>query len=95
MTAGAGRSAVWLDIYTGKVLRADNSRQPQAATLGSRLVLMSTLLHVGVLYGRITEVLVFLGALGQVVLVVTGFMIWWKRKFRPGRSAARVDDAAA
>ena len=56
---------------------------------------MNTLLHVGVLYSPITEVLVFLGALGQAVLVVTGFLIWWRRKFRTGRSAADVTDAAA
>ena len=89
----AGRSAVWLDMFTGKPLRVDNSRQPQRATLGSRLLLMNTLLHVGVLYSPITDVVVFLGAAGQVVLVVTGFVIWWRRKFRAARSTAGVTDA--
>lgn len=91
---GANQSRVWLDIYSGKILRIDNSRQPQGATLGSRLGLTIAMLHVGVLYGRFTETLVFLGSLSQVVLVVTGTLIWWRRKFRRARPGAATDAAA-
>ena len=91
---GANQSRVWLDMYSGGILRVDNSRQPQAATRGSRLGLTIAMLHVGVLYGRVTETLVFLGSLSQVVLVVTGTLIWWRRKFRRARPGTATDAAA-
>jgi uncharacterized iron-regulated membrane protein len=84
--ARATRSRLWIDTYTGQVLRADNSRNPTPGHGGSNIRLAIAMLHTGVLYGWITGTLILLGSVGQVVLVITGVLIWAKRKFRFGKS---------
>lgn len=86
--ANATRSRVWMDRFTGKVLRVDNSRNPAPGHNGTTLRLTIAMLHTGVLFGWMTGALVLLGAVSQVVLVITGFMIWVKRTFRTPKARA-------
>lgn len=84
--ANATRSRVWLDRFTGKVLRVDDSRSSTPGHNGPNLHLTIAMLHTGVLFGWITLTLVLLGAVGQVTLIVTGLLIWIKRTFRTRRT---------
>ncbi|MEO8334975.1 MAG: PepSY-associated TM helix domain-containing protein [bacterium] len=84
----ATRSRVWIDRFTGKILRVDNGRNPTAGQNRSNIHLVIAMLHTGVLFGWITGTLVVLGAVGQIVLVITGVLIWIKRTFRTPRPRA-------
>lgn len=85
---GAGRSRVFVDQYSGKVLRVVNSRE---LPLGTQIMNFGETVHVGSVFGTPTIVLAFLATAALAGQVVTGFLIWW----RPRRQALRRGKAAA
>ena len=71
----AGRSRVYVDQFTGKVLFVENTRR---APLGTRILNAKRSLHTGDVFGRPTQLLYCLAAIGLVVQAVTGAFIWLK-----------------
>ncbi|HET7791042.1 MAG TPA: PepSY-associated TM helix domain-containing protein [Gemmatimonadales bacterium] len=74
-----GRSLVFVDQYTGKVLFAEGSR---TAPAGARLVNANRAIHTGDLFGVPSKVLMSLASLMAVAQVATGVMMWVRRKER-------------
>jgi uncharacterized iron-regulated membrane protein len=74
---GGGRSRVMVDQYTGKVLFAEGSR---TAPAGARMVIANRAIHTGDILGMPTKTLVSFASLMAVVQVVSGAMMWWKRR---------------
>ena len=79
-----GRSAVWIDPYTGDVLHAHEYTQGSVA---DRVFALQILLHNGEVAGEFGAWLVFLAGVVMPLLYVTGFYLWWVRR-RPQRRAA-------
>lgn len=88
----AGRSHVFIDQFSGKVLFLDNTR---TAPLGKKLLNMKRSLHTGDVLGLPTQILYFLGSFALAGQVVTGVLIWWKPKRAGARVAARRQASAA
>lgn len=82
----AGRSHVFIDQFSGKVLAVDNTR---TAPIGTRILNMKRALHTGDIYGATSQTLYFLGSLALAGQVVTGVLVWWKPKRKPASAAAR------
>jgi uncharacterized iron-regulated membrane protein len=77
-----GRSRVFIDPYTGAVLQAESSRTTAA---GTRLVILNRAVHTGDIFGVPTKMLMSLASVAAVTQVVTGTLMWWKRRRRrPG-----------
>lgn len=77
-TRGPGvfdRSVVYLDRYTGAVLRIDDLKQ---APWWYRLQIASRAIHTGDLYGAAGKIVVFATTLLVAFLAVTGVMMWLK-----------------
>jgi uncharacterized iron-regulated membrane protein len=74
--AAAGRSRVYTDQFSGKVLYVKSTRTDE---LGTRIVNIKRAVHTGDLYGWPTRILAFLSCLFLAGQVVTGAVIWWKK----------------
>ncbi|MBN4007082.1 PepSY-associated TM helix domain-containing protein [Nostoc sp. LPT] len=71
-----GMSNVYLDQYSGQVLRVENSLK---ASLGDKILNSFQPLHFGTFGGLPTRILyIFLG-LAPLILFITGFVMWWYR----------------
>jgi uncharacterized iron-regulated membrane protein len=82
-----GRSDVWLDQYSGAVLRLVDSR---AAPLGVRLLDHWTLpVHTGEVAGLPGRLLMCLAGLAPSVLFATGLVMWRNRRKAALRARAR------
>lgn len=76
----AGRTNVFLDAYTGKVVMLVDSR---TASPGFRLVkLWNREVHTGDIGGLPTRILACAISLSLPILVITGPLIWWNRRPR-------------
>ncbi|MBP5972958.1 PepSY domain-containing protein [Brasilonema sp. CT11] len=71
-----GDSNVYLDQYTGEVLRVDNALK---LPLGSRVLNSFTPLHYGTFGGLSTRILYVFVGLAPLVLFITAFMMSWYR----------------
>ncbi|MEH1934498.1 MAG: PepSY-associated TM helix domain-containing protein [Nostoc sp.] len=71
-----GNSNVYLDQYSGEVLRVDNALK---MPLGDRVLNSFTPLHYGTFGGLPTRILYVFVGLTPLVLFVTGFLMWWYR----------------
>ena len=80
-----GRSTVVIDPFTGKVLFSQGSR---TAPAGARLVIANRAIHTGDIFGIPSKVLMSLASMMLVVQVVSGALMWWKRKGRPAPAKA-------
>lgn len=80
---GAGRSRVFVDQFTGKVLRVVSSRE---LPIGTQIVNFIEPIHTGIVLGWPTMVLAFLGTAALAGQSITGFAIWWKPN-RPGAAS--------
>lgn len=80
------RSWVLVDQYSAKPLFVESSR---TAVIGNKLVLENRAIHTGQIYGYPTKILVSLSSLLLVVMVITGYYMWWK-KLRTGRPVAEA-----
>ncbi|MEH2169750.1 MAG: PepSY-associated TM helix domain-containing protein [Nostoc sp.] len=68
-----GSSYVYLDQYSGKVLRVDNVLKP---LLGDRILNSFTPLHYGTFGGLPTRILYVFVGLTPLILFITGFVMW-------------------
>lgn len=73
---GGGRSQVFLDQFSGEVLRIDSSREAQ---LGTAMLNALEPIHIGNIYGWPTSALAAFASLGLAAQLVTGVYIWWGR----------------
>lgn len=80
-----GRSAVYLDSYSGAVLRVDDSTKLPLAT---KIVNAMFPLHIGVYGGVWMRILYIFIGIAPAVLAVTGFVIWWSKTY--GAKNSRV-----
>jgi uncharacterized iron-regulated membrane protein len=72
-----GRSRVYIDPYGGRVLMADSSRTTVA---GARLVIANRAIHTGDLFGIPSKAVMALASLMVALQVVSGVVMWWKRR---------------
>lgn len=72
-----GKSNVYLDQYSGQVLRVDNSLK---ASLGDKILNSFEPLHYGTFGGLPTRILYVFVGLAPLILFITGFVMWWYRK---------------
>src|SRR4249920_2060553 len=75
----AGRSRVYLDQFSGKVLLVENTR---TAPLGTRILNLKRSAHTGDIFGAPTQVLYFIVSLGIALQAITGALIWWNGRKR-------------
>ena len=71
-----GNSNVYLDSYTGEVLRVDNGLK---LPLGLRVLNSFVLLHYGTFGGLPTRILYVFVGLAPLILFITGLMMYWYR----------------
>ena len=72
-----GRSQVVVDQYSGKVLFAQGSR---TAPAGARMVIANRAIHTGEIFGVPSQMLASVASLMAVVQLVSGVVMWWKRR---------------
>ena len=73
---GAGHSTVYLDQYSGRVLRVDDfSRAPRAY----RAHVTDQAIHMGAAFGFPTRLVAALSGLALTSLVLTGVIVWWRK----------------
>jgi len=75
-TSGSAHSTITVDPYTGKVLQVHDFLTD---SLGYRWIRFNRSIHTGDIWGLPGHVLVSLSSLLLVAMVVTGFVIWWKK----------------
>ena len=77
----AGRSRVYVDQFSGKVLLVENTR---TAPLGTRILNLKRSAHTGDIFGAPTQALYFIVSLGIALQAMTGALIWWNSRRRTG-----------
>lgn len=78
-----GRSQVFVDRFSGKVLQVKNGLEPN---LGDRVLASFTPLHYGTFWGIPSRILYLFVGLSPLMLFVTGTILWWNR-IRPKRKS--------
>ena len=71
-----GRSRVYIDPYSGKVVQSESSRTTAA---GTRLINLNRALHTGDIFGLPSKFVMSLASLAIFVQFVSGLVMWWKR----------------
>ncbi|MEH2382461.1 MAG: PepSY-associated TM helix domain-containing protein [Nostoc sp.] len=71
-----GRSGVYLDQYTGKTIQIKDALKK---SLGDKVLDSFILLHFGTFGGLPTRILYVFVGLAPLILLVTGFVMWWYR----------------
>jgi uncharacterized iron-regulated membrane protein len=74
-----GRSLVIIDSYTGRVMFAEGSR---TAPGGRRVEILNRAVHTGDVFGVPSKIVMSLASLMAPVQLVTGLMLWLRRKRR-------------
>ncbi|WP_138502477.1 PepSY-associated TM helix domain-containing protein [Nostoc sp. PA-18-2419] len=82
-TEDYGQSSVYLDQYSGKVLRVDSSLQ---MSLGDRILNSFIPLHYGTFWGLPSRTFYIFVGLAPLILFITGFVMWWYRYKGKNRS---------
>jgi uncharacterized iron-regulated membrane protein len=75
-----GRSSVWLDPYTGRILNVWSTRTAPIGFKINRMWIRE--IHTGDIFGWPTRILVCMVSLALPVLTITGILIWWHRSRR-------------
>jgi uncharacterized iron-regulated membrane protein len=75
----AGRSRVYVDQFSGRVLLVENTR---TAPLGTRILNLKRSAHTGDIFGAPTQALYFIVSLGIALQAITGALIWWNGRRR-------------
>lgn len=76
----AGRTRVFLDPYSGKVLAVSSSRRAPAAV--SYVTRINREIHTGDIGGWPTRILAAIFSIALPLLAVTGPLLWWQRRQR-------------
>jgi uncharacterized iron-regulated membrane protein len=74
-----GRSEVRIEPYSAAVLFAEGSR---TAPAGARMIIANRAFHTGDRFGLASKTLVSLASLALVLQVVSGFVVWGRRRRR-------------
>ncbi|MEH1835234.1 MAG: PepSY-associated TM helix domain-containing protein [Nostoc sp.] len=82
-----GLSSVYLDQYSGKVLRVDSSLQ---ASLGDRILNSFGILHFSIFWGLPSRIFYLFVGLAPLILFVSGFVMWWYRYKGKNRSPQTI-----
>jgi len=82
-----GDSAVYLDQYTGKILKLQDG---QNLPLAERVLSSFTPLHYGTFWGLPSRILYVLVGLAPLILFVTGFVMW-RYRYRGKKIANPID----
>ncbi|MGY8705431.1 PepSY-associated TM helix domain-containing protein [Bradyrhizobium sp. 18BD] len=77
------RGAIWLDPWNGAVV---HDRTSSAMTMGDRYLAEQLWLHNGAAFGLAGRLLVFAAGFAPLVLFISGWIVWLKK--RPGRIRA-------
>ncbi|MEH2263859.1 PepSY-associated TM helix domain-containing protein [Nostoc sp.] len=80
-----GNSNVYLDQYTGEVLRIDNGLK---LPLGDRVLNSFTPLHYGTFWGLSSRILYVFVGLAPLILFITGFVMW---RYRYRAKSSKLD----
>lgn len=89
----SGRSRVYLDQFSGRVLAVTNTR---TAPLGTAILNVKRSLHTGDIFGAPTQALYFFASLALAGQVITGLLIWWRPTKKPtSKSERRPRQSAA
>ncbi|BBJ22238.1 PepSY-associated TM helix domain-containing protein [Candidatus Nitrotoga sp. AM1P] len=72
-----GKSFVYFDQYSGKVLQVENAL---TASLGTRIFNILYPIHIGVIGGTPTRLLQVIIGLSPLILFTTGYIMWWNRR---------------
>jgi len=75
-TSDAVHSSVAIDQYSGKVLAVHNFLTESA---GYRAIRFNRSIHTGDIFGLASHIVVSLSSLALAAMVLTGFVIWWKK----------------
>jgi uncharacterized iron-regulated membrane protein len=75
-TSEAVHSSVTIDQYSGKVLALHNYETESA---GYRAIRFNRSIHTGDIFGLASHIVVSLSSLALAAMVLTGFVIWWKK----------------
>ena len=75
-TSETVHSTVAIDQYTGNVLAVRNFLTESA---GYRLIRFNRSIHTGDVFGLASHIVVSLSSLALVAMVITGWVIWWKK----------------
>ncbi|WP_437229226.1 PepSY-associated TM helix domain-containing protein [Planctomicrobium sp. SH661] len=81
-----GSSRAWVDPQTGEITRTRDHRQQSAA---ETLLSWQLPLHNGEAFGITGRWVVLVTGLVPLLLYVTGFLIWWKRRVASARQRPR------
>jgi uncharacterized iron-regulated membrane protein len=75
-----GRSRIWLDPYTGRVLNVWSTRTAPIGFKINRMWIRE--IHSGDIFGWPTRILACIVSLALPILTITGTLIWWRRSRR-------------
>jgi uncharacterized iron-regulated membrane protein len=75
-TSGSAHSSVTVDQYTGQVLQVRNFLTDSQ---GYRWIRFNRSIHTGDIWGLAGHIVTSVSSLLLVAMVVTGFVIWWKK----------------
>ena len=76
-THGVGRSTVFLDQYSGAVLRVDDFSR---ASRAHRAHMIDQALHMGTAFSLPVHIAFSLAGVTLVLMAATGTLIWWRRE---------------
>lgn len=72
-----GKSVVWVDQYSADIIKV---KDPNSATAGETFINWQFPLHTGEAFGMIGRLLVFFSGITTLLLVITGTIIWYRKK---------------
>jgi uncharacterized iron-regulated membrane protein len=75
-TSEAVHSSVTIDQFSGKVLVVHNYENESK---GYRWIRFNRSIHTGDIFGLASHIVVSLSSVALVAMVITGFVIWWKK----------------
>lgn len=83
------QSTLYFDQYSGKTLGQESFKEENN---GEKLLSMNYDIHVGAVGGLAGKIIAFIVTLVCGSLPITGFIIWWGKKKKPGRvrAAAKI-----
>jgi len=72
-----GKSVVWVDQYSAEIIK---TKDPSSMSAGETFINWQFPLHTGEAFGMTGRLLVFFSGIATMLLVVTGTIIWYRKK---------------